>query len=162
MNDLKPNINYQNLVKFDWESHLGTVMEEKAKKVLIWAEQALSRETFPRSDYREMVELMIIYLGGVVDGFTFHKLKKISPARFLQRGIMYIIMRLLCDHYEIFSKEEDTEIKRMSEFSALYFGIWFLTCPLTASAPYNDLNAIKEMRDLKDLRQVEADACLDS
>ena len=109
-----------------------------------------------------MVELMIIYLGSVVDGFTFHKLKKISPARFLQRGIMYIIMRLLCDHYEIFSKEEDTEIKRMSEFSALYYGIWFLTCPLTASAPYNDLNAIKEMRDLKDLRQVEADACLDS
>ena len=33
--DLKPNINYQNLVKFDWESQLGTVMEKIARKVLI-------------------------------------------------------------------------------------------------------------------------------
>ena len=41
--------------------------------MLIWAEKCLQDEAFPRADYRELLELTIVYLGGEVDRFHFQK-----------------------------------------------------------------------------------------
>ena len=43
----------------------------EAKEVLVWAEEAWQRNTWPRCDYRELLELVIIYLGGSVPNFSF-------------------------------------------------------------------------------------------
>ena len=47
---------------------------DHAKSVLIWASDCLLRKTFPREDYLELVELIVIYLGGSlpVRTFIFH------------------------------------------------------------------------------------------
>ena len=160
--DINSGIDYAKLVKFDWKSCLGTPVETQAHGVLIWCKKALSEKTFPRSNYLEMVEVIVVFLGGVVEGFKFHKLRKVSSARFLQRGLMYIIMRLLHGQYKLFSNKETKEIKAVAEFSAIYYGVWFLTSPLTSSAPQNDLLAIHQMRELKKFRKPEAVACLES
>ena len=71
-------------------------------------------------------------------------------------------MRLLHGQYNLFTRKEDKEIKVLAEFSAIYYGVWFLITPLTASAPRNDLQAIHQMRVLRPFRKQEATACLES
>ena len=71
-------------------------------------------------------------------------------------------MELLSYQYQLFDENEIDEIEIMAEFSAIFYGPWFLKSPLTASAPYNDLKAIKDMRDYREVRKTEADACLAS
>ena len=160
--EIKPEIDYTKLVKFDWKQCLGSPIETQAHNVLLWCKKALVDKTFPRSDYQEMVELIVVFLGGVVEGFQFRKLRKVSSARFLQKGLMYISMRLLHGQYNLFTRKEDKEIKVLAEFSAIYYGVWFLITPLTASAPRNDLQAIHQMRVLMPFRKQEATACLES
>ena len=75
---------------------------------------------------------------------------------------MYIIMRLLHGQYKLFSSKETREIKAVAEFSAIYYGVWSLTSPLTSSAPHNDLLAINQMRELRKFRKPEAIARLES
>ena len=89
------------MVKFNWEHYLGTALETKAHLVLVWAKQTLAKTVFPRSDYRELVELVIVYLGGVVPSFKFRKPKLVSSARFMQRAIYYITMQLLSSQVNI-------------------------------------------------------------
>ena len=38
-------------------------LQEEAKSVLEWAQSELLKGTFPRADYREFLELVIIILG---------------------------------------------------------------------------------------------------
>ena len=39
-------------------------LQEEAKSVLKWAQNKLLKGTFPRTDYREFLELVIVTLGG--------------------------------------------------------------------------------------------------
>ena len=60
---------------FDWsEEDFDERLIDHAKSVLIWASDCLFRKTFPREDYLELVELIVIYLGGSlpVRTFIFH------------------------------------------------------------------------------------------
>ena len=160
--ELKENIDYNQLSKFDWTKHQNTKLENKAHSVLLWANNVLAEKMFVRADYQQLAQLIVVWLGGVVHNFAFHKPKRVSPARFVQRAIYYITMELLSYQYELFDDAEIDEIEIMAEFCGIFYGPWFLWCPLTASAPYNDLLAIKEMRDYREMREVEANACLDS
>ena len=63
-------IDLDNLVKLDISS-LDSELQKEAASVLAWAQAQLIKQTWPREDYKEMLELMIIYLGGSVPGFTF-------------------------------------------------------------------------------------------
>ena len=52
-------------------SSLTPELKEEASEVLKWAQKELKKGTFPRDDYREFLELVIVSLGGKVKGFTF-------------------------------------------------------------------------------------------
>ncbi len=47
------------LTLFDW--HCSEYVKEKADSVLNWGLECLERDTFPREDYRELIELVVIY-----------------------------------------------------------------------------------------------------
>ena len=156
--ELQENIDYDQLSKFDWKKHQK--LEDKAHSVLLWAKSILAEKVFARADYLQLAELIVVWLGGVVHNFAFHKPKKVSSARFMQRAIYYITMELLSYQYELFDEQEIDEIEIMAEFCAIFYGPWFLRSPGASSAPYNDLVAMKEMRDYRKHRGVEAAACL--
>ena len=59
---------------------------------------------------------MVVYLGGVVKNFVFHKPKKVSPARFIQRSIYYLMMQLLRNQGPNFSSKELDEIELVAKF----------------------------------------------
>ena len=52
-------------------SHLDEALQAEAKAVLAWAHEQLQNNPWPREDYREFLEFLIITLGGTVPGFNF-------------------------------------------------------------------------------------------
>ena len=62
------DIDYKNLNKLDISS-LPEWLQEECKSVLSWALHHLEKATFPRGDYKELLQLLIIYLGGSVESF---------------------------------------------------------------------------------------------
>jgi len=59
------------LTLFDWE--VSSELTKIGNEVLEWANNCLENDTFPRSDYRELVELTVLFLGGRVFPFSFRK-----------------------------------------------------------------------------------------
>ena len=82
-------INYEDLELFDFRS-VPSWMEEEAKEVLKWAQQELERGTWPRCDYREFLELVVVSLGGKVEGFKFKLPGADHHARWMSKVIYYL------------------------------------------------------------------------
>ena len=61
------DIDYENLCTFDID-FLPEWLQDEAFEVLSWAENVYQQQTFPRGDYRELLELLIVYLGGEKNG----------------------------------------------------------------------------------------------
>ena len=59
---------HQKLKKFDHTSR-SSWLANQSKKVLAWAEDHLRKGIWPRDDYKELLELIIIRLGGSVTSF---------------------------------------------------------------------------------------------
>ena len=63
-------IDLANPAKLDIRS-LDSKYQEEAASVLAWAQEQLPKETWPSDDYKEMLELMMVYLGDTVTVLTF-------------------------------------------------------------------------------------------
>ena len=79
-NNFKVVIDMNELVTFDWEGHKDTFIEEQAEKTLSFALKCLAENTFPRADYRELCQLVVVWLGGPVASFKFQRPKNVSQS----------------------------------------------------------------------------------
>lgn len=54
---------------------LSEELRDLADSVIEWGTVILEEDTFPRSDYKELLELTLVYLGGVgvVPPFSLHR-----------------------------------------------------------------------------------------
>ena len=98
----------------------------------------------PRDDYRELLELALIFAGGVPSrGVSFRKPGAIHHARFMSRLICAMKMYILRHAGFMMT---DRELRGVGEFCIFgvvaYTRSWFL-CPLPTAAPVNDLNLLK-------------------
>ena len=140
------------LVKFDREKYASnSIFLEKAAESLHWAVLNLHKKTFPRDDYRELNELIVVYLGGEVPGGFRPKRKgAMHEARFMADAIYILSM-------ELFSREHKVDIKlaeqihKMAIFIALWHGPNFLKCAFAPTAASNDLNYFYDMQTLIDI-----------
>ena len=62
---VRDSINYQNLAGLDWSAYRGTALEQEANTSLKFCVQSLSEGVFPREDYKELVQLTTVWLGGI-------------------------------------------------------------------------------------------------
>ena len=71
--ELKDRIDYENLSGFGWDKYSNTVLEQEARISLEFCKKSLAEDIFPREDYKELVQLTAVWLGGVsaVSGFRF-------------------------------------------------------------------------------------------
>ena len=74
---------------------MDEVLQKEAEDVLDWAQDQLQRNTWPREDYRELLELLIVSLGGTVPGFSFKMPGADHHARWMSKAIYYLKMKLL-------------------------------------------------------------------
>lgn len=59
------------LILFDFD--VDKELQEVAFEVVQWGQECLENEMFPREDYRELLELTVLFLGGSVFPFSFRK-----------------------------------------------------------------------------------------
>ena len=51
-------------------SQLSDGLNDEVNQIIEWGTEMLERDIFPRSDYKQLLELTIIFLGGYVYPFT--------------------------------------------------------------------------------------------
>ena len=99
--DLK--IYYNDLVLSNF-STLSPTLQLMAFEVLSWAEEMLPKKPFPRDDYKEFMELVVVSLGGMVDSFTFNLPGPDHHARLMAKVIYNLKIKLLSN---IFGKTDE-------------------------------------------------------
>ena len=119
-------------------------LEQEAKSVLAWAERELEKNTWPREDYRELLRLSIVVLGGNVPGFQFLQPGPDHHARWMSKALYFLKMKLLLKAFKV-TDEEKLQIEEISKFVVtMYVKPWFQS-PLPTSAARNDLAFLVNM-----------------
>jgi len=99
----------------------------------------------PRDDYREFCELVVIFLGGVPSrGLRFMAPGAIHQARWISKVIFSLKVWMFRSQFKLTAKEE-RGLRDLCVFAIrVYLKAW-MTAPLAANAPYNDLNLLKTL-----------------
>ena len=143
------NIDQKELVLWNWDS-ASENMKNLARRVLVWGENELVKGTFPRDDYREYLELVVISLGGKVSGFTFKLPGNDSNARWMAKSIYNLKIRLLSKVF-LMSSEENTFVEKIAQFCMIFYPRFWLTTPLPWAAPREDLGFIYNLEEYRKL-----------
>ena len=132
-------IDYSNLKLFDWLSVEGSKLEDHAKTVLEFVESCLEKNVFPRSDYKELAQLIALWLGAEVENYKFVIPKACHRARFMAQSIYCLKYSLLSEQIDFLDPQELLKVSRMAKFVGLFHGYWFLRCPVAAESHLLDL-----------------------
>ena len=111
-----------------------------------WGCECLRKNTFSREDYRELVELTLIFLGGTIPrAFIIRKPGANHHARFVVYAIYFLKLQTLSEKFPM-SQNERTEVKRMSTFVAICHSEAFLKSILSTIAPVLDISYLLLMQ----------------
>ena len=121
---------------------------QRALDVLTWADYHMREGTWPREDYRELLELVVIFLGGVVKRMQYGSYNVItSPirkpgachrARFMASCLYLLKIYFYSAQFVELTPEQVSEVAIMAEYIALIHAPYFLKSPLAISAPRQD------------------------
>ena len=119
-------------------------------------------EKFIRADYEELVDLVELYLSDEPQVMQIRRPGAIHKARFMGKLLYAIKMDLLSKKIltefpagTVFGKNknrQDKKIERFVKFAIFCYVSWWLTSPVPAYAPSNDLAFLK---DLEHYRQFD-------
>ena len=104
----------------------------------------------PRDDYRELLELTMIFLGATPSrGIRFMQPGALHRARWMAR-VIYAIKLCLFRSQFVMTKREEAGMKRFATFGVVvYVRAWF-EAPDAAAAPANDLALLKTLASYDD------------
>lgn len=132
---------------FEWPLDKNSNIWNQASEVISWGEQCIDRDTFPREDYRELLELTLVFLTGDLPGkrrFQFRKPGALHHARFMSKAIYFLKIFMLSERFEL-SEVEFSQVKKMANFIALFYTKTFLRSRIACFAPIDDFNFFKAM-----------------
>ena len=134
---IEKKIDYEDLDLFDWNKWEGTFIADQARSVIVYLKTLLINNTFSREDLKELLNLVLVWLGVNVDKFSFLYPGALSHARFLMQSIYSVKITILSKQLDFYSD--------VALFVALFHAPWFFLCPLASSAPMLHLNTISQM-----------------
>ena len=94
-NIVEKGIDYNDLELFNWKCWGGTFLAERANHVLLHLKSLMKKNTFPREDLKELLHLVLVWLGYKVENFSFQYPGAMSHARFLIRSTCSMEIYLL-------------------------------------------------------------------
>ena len=101
-------------------------MLKEAKDVLDWANKEYLNNNWPHGDYKELVELLIIYLGGKIYNFKFRITGADHHARWMSKIIYCLKISLLINQYKL-DDESKAKLLECAKFqSIIYCKYWFM------------------------------------
>ena len=122
-------------------------LKNKKNAIVELCKEALKQD-FTRGDYRELVEVTLVYLSG---GTTFSGFKRpgaLHKARWMSK-ILYCMKLVLLNKKimqlpkgTVFASQQLTKVRKFVQFVAYCYVPWWLTAPISTSAPRNDLELI--------------------
>jgi len=118
-------------------------------------------QTFqPRDDYRELLELVIIFLGGTPQrGIHFMAPGAIHHARWMAKALYVLKIYLFRDQFRL-TAYENRGIRDVCVFIVrLYVKAWF-TAPDAISAPRNDLDFLQNLKAYEDINSAISKAAV--
>ena len=162
---------------WEWPDNINDWRHEKAREVLLWAEFHMQHATWPREDYRELLELVTVYLGGVVKRMQHDKVVCVDVyirkpgalhrARFMASCLYLLKICMFHMQFDTALKNiQDAEI--LGEYVALLHAPYFLKTPLAASAPrldrdfFNDVASYKQCFDPNSRQNIMINAIQES
>ena len=144
----------------DWRSR-------RADEVLHWADQHMEKATWPREDYRELLELVVTFCGGVVKrvhgGQATVQIRKpgaIHRARFMASCLYLLKISLYRDQF-VTDNQNIQDAMILAEYIALIHAPYFLKSPLAITAPRNDRDLWVDLIDYRKCFRVNmAQSCM--
>ena len=113
----------------------------------------LQKQRFIQGDYKELVNLVLLYLtgdNGNEHGSNFNRPGALHRARWMSKMIYCLKIDLLSDKIveklpkgNVFGSGQQQKIQRFVQFFIFCYVSWWLTAPIPASAPLNDLMLLK-------------------
>ncbi|GBP27014.1 hypothetical protein EVAR_11247_1 [Eumeta japonica] len=127
-------------------------VENIAAYIISFAQDQLNRYQ-PRDDYKELLNLTIIYLGGIPEkGVSFRMPAGLHRARWMAKAI-YCLKIFLFRHQFKLSKREETAIKEICVFTvSIYVKYWY-QAPSACAAPRNDLQLLKDLVSFQNINK---------
>lgn len=106
-------------------------------------------EEFPRDDYREFLELVIIVLGGVPPkGVKFRKPGAYHRARWMAKGIYTLKIFLFRNQFNL-TKKESRSIAEINAFIVKCYVVHWFSAPVSHHAALNDIIFIRTLYNYK-------------
>ena len=109
-----------------------------------------SKVDLARDDYREFVELCIVFLGGT-QSIAFKRPGAIHKARWMAKLLYAIKIILLQDHIlqlpqgTVTTPQQLTRLRDFVLFATIIYSSWWMTCSSATDAPWNDLTLYKKL-----------------
>ena len=120
----------------------------------------MDNNTFPCEDYKDLVELTVLHLGGKLKArFVFRKPGAFHHARFMSKCIYYLKIQMLNERF-IMSCEEKSQVRRMANFIALFDSRSFLRSSLPSAGPVDDLQYFFLIKQYRQYDEPLADAVI--
>lgn len=138
-----PNINKTNF-KPGVEDRVVIKALKDTTSALTFAQKSLQQDQHPREDYRELLELLVCFLGGTPPrGIFFRVPGAVHHARWMAKAIYCIKMFLFREEFDLGA--EEAGIRDICIFLAhLYVRAWTFA-PNAAEAPCQDLKFIQDL-----------------
>ena len=124
----------------------------------------LLKKKFIRSDYKELVQLVLCYLGE--QKLTkFNRPGAIHKARFMSKLLSSLKIVMLREDIKtklaknaIFTDRQLDRLQKFVKFAVYCYIPWWLTCAVPSHAPQNDLNFLKTLKSYEGVDAVSAKA----
>lgn len=147
----KNNWNQIDQTKFNtWvsDNEVKQILHKIADDVIVYCKNALN-QYLPRDDYKEFLELVIIFLGGVPPkGINFKRPGGYHLARWMCKGIYCLKIYIFQEQFKM-TKAEISSLKTICCFIVkCYIEFWFRS-PNAIEAPYNDVLFLRKLEDYK-------------
>ena len=113
----------------------------------------------PQDDYRELLELTIVFLGGHVKNFTFKTPAGLRRARWMAKAIYSLKIWMFKGQFQL-TPTDESGLKAICMFTVcIYIKVWF-TAGVALSAPRIHLQLLKDLNRYQDKNHVTANAAL--
>lgn len=126
-----------------------SVKVSTATEMLQFMLTTLENEQQPREDYRELIELIVIFLGGTPPrGISFRAPGAIHHARWMSKAIYSLKIFLFRDEFNMTAKEKVGFRDICVFLVTLYVKAWN-QAPIAAKAPSQDLQFLKDLYEYR-------------
>lgn len=154
-----PQINSQEFEPATTDPLASDIITDFAQEIITFSKDQLQKFQ-PRDDYKELLELNIIFLGGTLEKkLSFKAPAGVHRARWMAKAIYSLKIYLFRSQFQL-TKREETGIRNICIFSAaIYIKNWFQATS-AVYAPLNDLQLLKDLVDFKNINETLADKAL--